>query len=61
MYKLENYPEWVCGDCGNKYGKWSVGSSTWHEGICEVCNKEKPVTSPRDYGYPNFENNKVNV
>jgi hypothetical protein len=41
----------VCKDCGQAYGKYSVGcSSTW-EGQCHVCGKTKPVTEVRDYGY----------
>lgn len=48
--KLENaYTS--CKDCGAKWGVYSVGcSSTWI-GICQVCDKEKPVTEARDYGY----------
>lgn len=41
----------VCRDCGDKYGKYSVGcSSTWN-GTCGVCGEDKPVTEVRDYGY----------
>jgi hypothetical protein len=40
-----------CKDCGYEWGVYSVGcSSTWI-GICQVCDKEKPVTETRDYGY----------
>jgi len=41
----------VCRDCGDKYGKYSVGCSTTHEGWCEVCGEAKPVTEVRDWGY----------
>ena len=41
----------VCRDCGDKYGKYSVGcSSTWL-GTCDVCDEHKPVTEVRDWGY----------
>lgn len=41
----------VCRDCGDKYGKYSVGySSTW-EGQCHVCGETKPITEVRDWGY----------
>lgn len=41
----------VCKDCGQAYGKYSVGcSSTW-VGQCHVCDEIKPVTEVRDWGY----------
>jgi hypothetical protein len=41
----------VCKDCGQKYGKYSVGcSSTWI-GTCGVCGEEKGITEVRDWGY----------
>lgn len=46
-------PDWVCHDCGVKYGnkQYENHISTWHNGTCGVCNQEKPVTEPRDFGY----------
>jgi hypothetical protein len=41
----------VCGDCGIKYGVYSVGCSSVWEDKCDVCNEIKPVTEARDYGY----------
>ena len=41
----------ICSDCGNKYGKYSVGCSSFHIGTCEVCDKTGPVTEVRDFGY----------
>jgi hypothetical protein len=41
----------VCKDCGQAYGKYSVGCSSSYEGRCEVCGKTKPVTEVRDWGY----------
>lgn len=58
--KDNNYPKWICDDCGIKYGKWhSKGhytgpthwSPTYHFGNCDICKAENtPVTEPRDYG-----------
>ncbi len=63
----KKYPSWVCQDCGvkantltciKKYGskpkKLQFSVSTYHRGTCEVCGKEKMVTEPRDFFYPNF-------
>jgi hypothetical protein len=41
----------VCRDCGEKYGKYSVGCSSVWEGTCDVCDQKKPVTEVRDWGY----------
>ena len=50
IQKLENAYV-CCKDCGFQWGVYSMGcSSTW-TGICQVCDKEKPVTETRDYGY----------
>jgi len=59
-----NYPSWVCVDCGNKardeMNKGGVKHcgrammSTWHNGKCDVCGETKEVTEPRDFGYPEF-------
>lgn len=46
---------WICIDCGNKYGKPRGNPSTYHNGICEWCGKEKAVTEHRDYGYPELK------
>lgn len=57
----------VCDQCGKeanrltclkKYGKEPIKikfhTSTYHQGVCDVCGKEKPVTQPRDFFYPDF-------
>lgn len=41
----------VCSECGQKYGKYSVGCSSVWNGTCGVCGEDKPVTEVRDYGY----------
>jgi hypothetical protein len=43
--------EVVCSDCGDKYGKYSVGCSSVWLGTCDVCDEHKPVTEVRDWGY----------
>jgi hypothetical protein len=46
-----NYPSWICGDCGTKYGRKPCGIACWHMGVCGVCGKTTAVTEPRDYGH----------
>lgn len=56
--KKKHYPTWVCWDCGTKASGirgYRGGCSTYHDGVCEVCWKEKAVTQPRDFGYPEFK------
>ena len=52
--------DWVCNDCGVKYGRWyqpgvrspEISYSTYHLDTCDVCGaKEIAVTEPRDFGY----------
>jgi hypothetical protein len=51
LYQKLLTAEVICRDCGDKYGKYSVGcSSTWL-GTCDVCDEHKPVTEVRDWGY----------
>lgn len=38
-------------DCGNRYGSYSVGCSSVHNGTCDVCGEFKPITETRDFGY----------
>ena len=51
---MKNYPSQICDDCGNKYGKIAVGTSTFHIGKCQVCGEKKAVTESRDWGYPDI-------
>jgi hypothetical protein len=46
-------PEWVCADCGEKYGRrpGATGTSTWHMDECGVCKRQAHCTQPRDFGY----------
>ena len=52
--------DWVCNNCGVKYGKWyqpkavapEVHYASYHMNTCDICNtKNIPVTEPRDFGY----------
>jgi hypothetical protein len=43
-----SYPDWICDDCGQKYGRRSSSNATWHHGECDVCGMTKAVTEPRD-------------
>lgn len=56
---MENYPTWVCAECGLKASGRHAGVATWHEDVCDVCGQKKTVTEPRDFGYPNFNSGKV--
>lgn len=58
---MAKYPEFICHDCGVKYGGWYKRGSytgpakhyaTYHNGCCGICSKvDVPVTEPRDYGH----------
>jgi len=55
---MNKYPLWICHDCGMKaeHDKRKINScATYHEGECDVCQKMKAVTQPRDYGHPDPE------
>lgn len=43
----------VCIPCGKKYGAKSDkgGVSTFHNGTCDICDREAAVTEFRDFGY----------
>ena len=47
--------DWVCLSCGVKHGHKGVDIATWHRGVCDICNKRKTVTQPRDFGYINYK------
>lgn len=46
-----DYPAWICGDCGKRYGRRECGIATWHSGKCDVCKRTEAVTEPRDFGH----------
>ena len=48
-----DYPSWVCSECGRRFGNRPAQGmiATWHPGICGICNEEKSVTEPRDFGH----------
>lgn len=41
----------TCNECGEKYGTYSVGYSSWWTGICHVCGQAGIVTEARDFAY----------
>ena len=47
----QDYPTWICGDCGTKYGRKPCGIATWDMGVCGVCGKTTAVTEPRDFNH----------
>lgn len=47
----QEYPIWVCDDCGRKHGHKEPRRATWHEDLCGVCGETKMVTEPRDFGH----------
>jgi hypothetical protein len=55
---MKPYPNKVCIECGNKYGRSRSSASCYHMNNCDVCGKKKAVTQSRDYGYPNFPGHK---
>ena len=47
-----SYPEWICYDCGEKYGRQSIGfHAKGRNGECEICGISKTVTEPHNYGW----------
>ncbi len=58
--KKDGYPDFICNDCGSKYGRWYnrgvyTGPEQWyatyHKGTCEICDAhDVPITEPRDFG-----------
>lgn len=58
------YPAWICRDCGHRYGTVrDQHCATFHEperndpnDRCGWCgDRMRPLTEPRDYGYPEFK------
>ncbi|HON84208.1 MAG TPA: hypothetical protein PLI22_08795 [Caldisericia bacterium] len=58
--KKQSYGDWICNDCGIKYGKPRFLVSTWHQDKCDYCGEIKVVTESRDFGYPNLPKEKKN-
>jgi len=55
MKNTEQYPEWTCAPCGNLHGSRKQKNpqkdmSTWHYGICDICEKNGFVTQSKDFG-----------
>ena len=43
--------EYVCQDCGIKYGTETEGIETYHLGECDVCKKSRQLCHVRRYNY----------
>lgn len=54
IQKDYNLPSYICIDCGQKHCKGLpyslIRSSTFHEGVCDMCGNTSALTQPRDYG-----------
>lgn len=49
------YPKVVCWECANPIKKVrDMGAITVHRDTCEVCGKVTGVSTPGDYGWPDF-------
>jgi hypothetical protein len=61
----EDYPYWLCFDCGKKYGRGlsDDGVCAVHEGTCGLCGKAAPVMQTSDFGHlkPGWEQFKKGV
>lgn len=47
----KDYPQWICSECGDNYGRRECGLATFHLNTCDVCGFEEMVTEPREYGH----------
>lgn len=48
---IKFYSDYVCIDCGKKYGKPRGGMTTSHTDICGICRKKKSLCHQRNYGW----------
>lgn len=56
----EDYPGWICTDCGEKYGRARGTTATVHVGSpCGWCGRDDvPVSDPRGWSYPKWRQKK---
>jgi uncharacterized protein (DUF983 family) len=40
-----------CDACGERYGNYRSGCSSYWHAVCDVCGLEMAVTETRDWGY----------
>ena len=43
--------QWICLECGTKYGNHKCEVATWHLGECGICKEATSVTEQRDFSY----------
>lgn len=61
---MDQYPQWICEECGMRHGHKDPGDgTTWHfsdpedpDDTCGWCGERRPLTEPRDFGYPRWKN-----
>lgn len=58
MQSQNDYPGLVCFNCCRQANGKIPCMATYHLNICEVCNKWRSVTHPRNYGYPELKINR---
>lgn len=62
---MKPFPELICINCSNAFGKPRFPASTWHKGTCEVCGRDDvSITESRDFKLklsPEFEEKKIDV
>lgn len=52
---MKRYPGKVCYKCAYSIKKVkSIGAITVYKGTCDVCQKNTTVSTPGDYGWPDF-------
>jgi rRNA maturation protein Nop10 len=52
---LRRYPKVVCWDCAKPLSKVkNMGAITVHHDWCDVCGKYTGVSTPGDFGWPDF-------
>jgi rRNA maturation protein Nop10 len=52
---LKPYPKVVCWKCAHPFSKVNdMGAITMHTDWCDVCGEYVGVSTPGDYGWPDF-------
>lgn len=51
LSEVKSYPNVICSECGEKYGKRECGIATWSKDRCDICGTYTECTEPRDFGH----------